>query len=288
MINVAIAHASWAPGRNEALRRLLAQLAPLSPEPPSIVESTVKEHANVWARKLWARAARLDSFTWEQPCIGTLLLNDDVTVHPQILELIAGLSALAPDDVISLHSQFEGTAHAARDGYRLVKSYWPSGPAYFFPRGIATQLLVWLETTPSGWFGGDVNEDGVLAQYLWARQRPAVATIPALVRHDVDVPSTLGYDSHPGRQSKVDWDIFPARPWTAEELADAPYVPVPWITDQGLALIGRQLKGQVPPTSACAFCGGMPPVVASHQTGASLCRSCTTTIARRAIESGIV
>lgn len=264
---VMIAHAAWHEERSATLSRLVASL----PITPIVVSSRVKEHANVWARRLWARAA-------EEGADAVLLLNDDVVPHPALIEHVAALWELLPEEILSLHSQMPGTRVAADAGARLVRCYFPSGPAMCMTPAIARALLAWLETIPAGWFGGNVNEDGVIASFLWSRQTPAYASIPALVRHDTTTKSTLGYDDQPNRTSPVDWADFPVGTWTTADAENAPYVPVPWQSDGAFRELADALRGLTP---ICGFCGfGPAAVVHKERKQAGICRVCAREIAR--------
>ncbi len=181
--------------------------------------------------------------------------------------------------VVSLHGNFPRFGAVANDGKRLALCYWPSGPAYVLRKGHAAELLKWLETIPPEWFGGANNEDGAIASWLWSKQEPAYVTIPSLVRHDVTIPSTLpGYDQHPNRQTVIDWNLYPPRPWTAEDVASAPYVPVPWMSDAQLNELGKQLRG-IRPRIICCFCAQQEGRYVSHKTGAALCLGCADKVA---------
>ena len=139
------------------------------------------------------------------------------------------------------------------------------------------QILAWLDTVPPDWFDGDVNEDGVLAAWSWSRPRPAWCTIPALVRHDTTVPSTLpGYDDHPHRTSPVDWDDYPPRPWTAEDVERAPYVPVSFFPDAALATLGLALRGAIP---LCGMCRAMGASITNPKRNTGLCAGCAQAVA---------
>lgn len=267
---ILIAHAEWSPGRLESYQRLLGELAGQGLLPFAFSQrSLVKEHANVWAVRLWKQAlamTRGDAF---------LFLNDDVTVHPELWKHVPALQELLPEDVVSLHGNFAALAGVAAQGQRLARCVWPTGPAYLVPRAVLAGLVAWVESLPPGWFAGEVNEDGVIASYLVHTKRPAYVTIPALVRHDVSVPSTLGYDHHLGRRSPIDWSAAtPA--WTAADVAAAPTLPVPWMTDAELEELDQVLTGRRP---LCAFCVQRPGLVVHPIRKTAVCRVCARSIA---------
>jgi hypothetical protein len=264
-----IAHASWDDRRKASLDRLTKLL----PSKPLVLGSVQREHANVWAARLWDAVACRLAFV-----DAVVLLNDDVIPHPQLREHVEALCALLPGEVISLHGNFPGFRHAANAGHKLARCYWPSGPAYVLQRGHAAELLNFVDRLPAHWFDGPVNEDGVIAAWLWSRQTPAYVSIPALVRHDTSVPSTLaGYDDHPNRTSPVDWADFEPG-WTENDVVTAPYVPVPWMTDNQMRELGDALRGVVP---LCGFCYGAPSTLVNGARGTGVCFGCANIIQAR-------
>jgi hypothetical protein len=265
-IDIVIATAAaWDERRKAPLERLVCAL----PGTPLIVESPVREHANIWARRLWELIAHND--VGASSPAATIVLNDDVEPIDGLVERVAQLTELLPDDVLSLHGNFPGLVDAAKIS-RLARCYHPTGPGYSLVNGAARSLLAWIDTTPREWFGGDVNEDGVIASWLWSTQKPAYVTIPALVRHDVSVPSTLdGYDLHPGRSSCVDWIEYPVRPFTKADVDNAPHVPVPWMSETQFMHLSYALRGLVP---LCAVCNLSPASLVNHARKTGVCRDC--------------
>jgi hypothetical protein len=278
MIDIVIAHAAWAPGRRESLDRLRQSLGP-DGERVLVVSSAQKQHANEWAVNVWRSIRDIEE---KNPSVeASLVLNDDVTCHPEIMRGCATLTAALPGHLLSLHGNFPRMRDARAKGATACRCYWPSGPAMVLPRGLAGELLDWLETVPPAWFSGNINEDGVVASFLWSRQTPSVVTIPALVRHDTNVRSTLpGYDSHPNRRSHVDWvDGAPLPDWSKASVDDAPYVGIPWMTDGALRQLGATLKGQVE-GPACIFCEREPGKFVSDRTGRAIGAACAMAIAQ--------
>ena len=282
MIEIIVAHAAWGTGRTDALARLLASIAAPFPR---VLASAEKEHANVWARAVWSAIAKRDDAA--SPPVATLVLNDDIVCHPDMLAHVQSLVEALPGRVLCLHGNFPAMRTHALAGAIGVTCYWPSGPAYVLPRGMAAELLAWLESTPPDWFTGPTNEDGVLASFLWSRQTPTYTTIPALVRHDTGVPSTLaGYDAHPNRTSHVDWleganGGFPIPDWKTRATEPAPYVPVPWMTDQQMGELGKRLRGIAPPAPKlliCAFCRRRLSVFMDPGGRVGLCLHCAVDV----------
>jgi hypothetical protein len=270
-LDVAIATAAgWDERRKAPLERLVRAL----PSKPLISVSMEREHARVWARRLWERLAALD----DEPELhqdAWIVLNDDVTVHPEIRPLVEHLVGMLPDEIISLHGNFPTMRLAADAGARLLRCYWTSGPGYVLQRGHAREILNWLDTVPPDWFDGDVNEDGVLASWSWARQRPAYVTVPALVRHDTSVPSTVGYDDHPNRTSPLDWASYVAG-WSAKDVESAPYVATPFFADHQFQALGLALRGYIPLCGLCRMNGGN----AILSTRSGLCLGCARQVGK--------
>ncbi len=269
-IEYAIAHCQWDERRHATLRRLIQAL----PGTGMLFDSREPEHANVWAKRVWSVVATWDSAHPDTG--GTVILNDDVIPHPELLSFVAQLCELLPGRFLSLHCQFPQIEQAAFMGTRLARCYWPSGPAMFFPRGFARKLLDWLETVPPQWFAGDVNEDGAIASFLWSQQTPAFCSIPALVRHDTTVPSTLGYDGHPNRTSPVDWETYPVRPWTSDDVESAPHIDVPWLGKDGLRHLGDALRGVYP---LCGLCHNAASALMNDRRKTGVCGGCARKVA---------
>jgi hypothetical protein len=102
---------------------------------------------------------------------------------------------------------------------------------------MAETLLDYWSKLPWQW-ASTVNEDNVAIQWAYENNKPIYQTIPALVRHDTSVNSTLGYDHHDYRRPSV--------PWTDEPVTDPSYwqprgmpplVKNPWATEAQLAFI---------------------------------------------------
>lgn len=278
MIDIVVGHAAGAAGRRASLDRLRQSLG-ADGERVLVVASQEKQHANVWAVNCWK--AIVDVEAKNLPVTATLILNDDVVCHPDIMRHVATLAALFPNDVLSLHGNFPLMRQHALRGAPLVRCYWPSGPAMVLPRGFAYELLAWLETVPKDWFSGDVNEDGAIASFLWTLQRPTITTCPALVKHDTTVPSTLpGFDEHPNRTSWVPWKEdgvagFEIPDWSKVP-EKIPYVPVPWMPDASFKALGDVLRGEAAPVLRCSMCQKLPAFFTDPRVGRGICKSCAS------------
>ena len=233
-VSIGIAHASWAPGRKETLQRLLGQLGGAKVH---VSVSEDREHARVWARRLWKWASTQDG--------PTILLNDDVEVSPDLVAAVEAMLQVLPGEIISLHSQLPVARSLAGANQRWLRSYWLSGPGYVLPSGTPKKLLEWMSATPDSILDS-WNEDGYANLFSWGMRRPVWHSLPALVAHDVNVSSTLGYDNHKYRSTLVPWTdpLFRGAPLhkTAYWEPSCPpvFVQNPWMSTQDLRTIDAQ------------------------------------------------
>ncbi len=258
--------AAWDERRKEPLRRLTEQLQGAA----HAVASPEKEHAREWSQRLYARALASDYDTF-------VFLNDDDVLPSGFAGLIESVIAAAPDQVISLATICpQAKTH---DGPWL-RSYLLSGPGYIYPRADLEDRIAFDSRVPAEMWvghGGWQNEDGIGAMHAWSRQKPIWQTIPALVEHDVTVPSTLGYDAHPGRVSTAPFGYrsMPAS-WAVTE--EPPHVPHPWMTIGQLERGRQACMGNV--NDLCVFCRDLTgrQTFTSPTTGARICGYCVADI----------
>jgi hypothetical protein len=192
VVTLAVAHAPWAPGRKESLARMLSGI---KHGEANVFASPARERAEVWAMRIWRWAAERGG--------PVLVLNDDVSVHPWLTEVVGAMLTARPGRFLSLHTNAPAAPALAQAGERWIASYWLTGPAYVLPDGAAARLVEWCDRNRATVWAG--NEDSAGIEWMWSEQKPALLSIPALVQHDVAVPSTLGYDKHPMRVSQVPW-----------------------------------------------------------------------------------
>jgi hypothetical protein len=252
MIQFHVAHAAWAKDRPAELERMMAL-----PFRLNVVKSVVKEHASVWARRLWEQCLD-DGPDWHT------LLNDDVDVCPSKPTWDACLSQ-AKGDIVSLH-----TSCTERTDVPWVRCYWATGPGYALRRGVARKLLDFVDTLPRI-LVESVNEDVIMILYAWSKQEPIWSSIPALVEHRVEVPSTLGYDNHDLRQTKVPWHRFPIPDridWKVT--SQPPFIENPWATSAHLDKQWRAIKSG----HLCYFCLANVAIAAAKQSPAGICWDC--------------
>jgi hypothetical protein len=197
-VRIVIAHAPWAEGREASLQYMLDRLEGVE---AVVFSSPKREHAFVWAQRIWRWCAHQDAH--DDPA-DWLILNDDLETHPKLLTAVeACVEAVGRDRVLCFHTNAPMAPDLARVGQRWLESYWCTGPAYLLPTGIPARLLAFLEFQGAALWGG--NEDAAMMEWMWSERLPAWHSLPALVQHRVEVPSTLGYDGHPMRQSLVPW-----------------------------------------------------------------------------------
>jgi len=241
---VVIAHAAFDPDRAAPLARLVAQLEAQGVS-PVIFKSEVREHARIWAMRVWRNVAALGSPDAPDDAQSTpvVILNDDVEVPDEFVEAICevvrvarahadayGQRSVAP---ISLHVQHPAARELGQRGEAFARSYSYTGPGVVLTPALARSLVEWADAHPDAW--RTQNEDGVANAWAWDRQIPFLTTIPALVKHDTRVPSTLGYDGHAMRTSSVPYDdpaVVHPRDLTSWTTRTAPeWLPHPWMTE---------------------------------------------------------
>ena len=255
-----VAHCAWSPERVATLRRLRETIdcsAMLSDQP---------EHAYVWARRCWEEIAVSDETT--------VLLNDDVILHPRFVSICEAMVKALPDELISLHSNMPGAVDASRAGHHWVRCYWYTGPAVIIPPAIAQELLDYWDSLPWG-YATRVNEDVVAILHAWSNQHPMYCAIPAPVIHDTLTSSTLGYDAHANRTPTVPWtthtpdggDLTSPDYW--RPTGNEPTVENPWMPVAKMETLRRTLaEGQ----AVCFMCIAAPGEVGTKEV--ALCKRC--------------
>jgi len=135
-------------------------------------------------------------------------------------------------------------------------------------------------------FFAATNEDNVAIHWAWSRQDPFWCPIPAVVRHDITVPSSLGFDHHPMRTPLVLWEDaeYLTEPSSWVPRKPPPYV-AGWMTDGEMAYVRRMLgNGAVRVVNAdadqsCWFCLREPGVIMGNVSGCKIGRECMAKIA---------
>jgi len=262
----AIAHAAWAPDRKPALDRLLKQTPGAL-----VISSTVREHARVWAPRLWQLAHGA-----AKPGEWCNFLNDDVTIAPD--HAIEAMLEAVPADAlgVSLATVLPGARPTYESGGRWLASYLCTGPGYAMRCETVAELLEFHAETLTDGMRAQMNEDEVIAHFAWSKQLPFWQCVPALVAHDVSIKSTLGFDNHPMRVASLLWHEVPR-----EELQRWPipaggptYAPHPWLGEGRMAAVRRAYQNSWDFSDICVFCAKRPILMLSPETGAGLCGQC--------------
>lgn len=129
-----------------------------------------------------------------------VVLQDDAVACPDLVERVPALVAERPDEVISLFvgGLPSGTRRmflkALRDGERWSPIYFRDihhVVALVWPVALANEFLSFIDTERLP--GGQVPRSDDAAVGYWARIRKHTfwATVPCLVEHPDDVPSTI-------------------------------------------------------------------------------------------------
>jgi hypothetical protein len=243
---------------------------------PIICTSEVKEPASIWAIRLWKTAAE----TLLQGNDIAIFLNDDVTVSPDLICAVDVLRSWG--SMVSLHTQLPTAPSLAEYGQRFLTSYWLSGPGYMLNLNDIEGLLEFVEDAPKKlltvW-----NEDGWANLFAWRLRTPILHTIPALVKHDVAVPSTLGYDTHPLRNASITWehpmfyghDLASPYFWHRDKMGIAPtFIPCPWMDERRLRALSSLYELGDYEDALCLFCGKNPGAVGIERGGPTACAQC--------------
>src|SRR5208282_3133816 len=118
-MKILITHAAYLWEREQSLLRLIQGL---DTNNFRVLKSEYKEHANVWAIRLWEYVANLSN----DPVI---CLNDDVTVCDNFTKECEKIIKEIPRDVIiSLHLNVPEAKDYA-EKYKFLRCYQVSGPA---------------------------------------------------------------------------------------------------------------------------------------------------------------
>lgn len=253
--------AGWDDRRRAGLKRLQEQL----PSAVAVV-SEVKEHSSVWSKRLYARALA-------SPHSHLVFLNDDVIACPSFCELVNAMVDAVPDQVMSFATI---CPEAATHKGNWLRSYLLSGPAYLYPRSDLESLVEFYGKMPVG-FREKMNEDEVASHHAWSRQRPIWQSCVSLVLHDINIPSTLGYDHHRGRVSTAPpaTHVSHVFGWSSED--DAPTVPHPWLPEGRMRLVARAMANGEDP-NVCGYCSVEQGTFTSAATGARICAVCVRDI----------
>ena len=269
-VTVHVAHAEFLPERKETLARLMGQLEDQCR--PVVHRSTQREHASVWATRVYAACAAEDADA-------AIVLNDDVEVSGDLVGAVAAMLDAATSRMISLHPVHPMGRSLAEAGLRWFATYHLTGPGYVLRKGVAKELLAYYRETPKHWNTKN-NEDNVAIQLAFRHREPIWNAMPALLVHDTTVPSSLGYDNHPSRVTTVPWtdamfkklDLRSWETWDPGK-AEVPFLETHW-TDHR-TLVAHELCNDLGiPPEWCWWCLERPASFGSPKSGARMCPKC--------------
>lgn len=216
-LNVIVARIQSHPSRRQIRQRLVDGLAGI---PTEIVE-TETDPPSPWYgyRECLKSVAGTD-------CTHALLVQDDAIVCDNIgpaLERIASITDVPVCLFLPMVSVTRRNAlFAAKDGKCFVevvaRGFLPV-VAVLWPKDKAMHFLEWSETAPQL-----VRRNGIRIEhrsddamgYLWqkSQRQKALATIPSLVQHPDDVPSTIA--RKPGGRTALFWHEPPWDPMSVD------------------------------------------------------------------------
>lgn len=191
---ISIAHAAHRPERVESLGRMMAQLLPANP----YVECEPGKY-HEWSLRQWQGALHLAA---HDEATHALLLNDDVELCDDFLDVLAKVIEARPTHLVNLYNTSPLAIEAQkRDLSWLTSPDGLIGMAYVLPVAGLKEFLSWRATKLTAGTVEALTEDQLLN--LWAMHQGALIwhTVPALVDHDVSVPSC--YDNTQCRRPAV-------------------------------------------------------------------------------------
>jgi hypothetical protein len=269
-IAVHVAHAAFLPERKDTLARLMAQLEPQGAR-VTVHRSEQREPACVWALRLYKAAAAEDA-------PGAIYLNDDVEVAPSLIAACEAFLDLPTSRIVSLAVVHPMCRSLSESGQRWLSTYHVTGPGYMTRRGVPKQIVRYYGEMPKAWTT-KVNEDNVLISFLFRHREPAWSCIPGLVIHDATVPSSYGYDNHPGRICPVPWtdpafaDLQLGDPATWASAVEPAFLETHWTDER--TLLSQEISNDLGiAPEMCWFCGKVPFQLGSQETGARVCLQC--------------
>lgn len=184
-----IAHAAHRTERVASLDRMMrAIISPLMSDSLYIAAESGKPHE--WSLDQWTGAVRRAA-----ACDGThaVLLNDDLVLCPDFMGVLEQVIAARPTHVVNLYNTHPLATEAQKRGLSWLTSVdGLIGNAYVLPVPALRAFLGWRASSLTAGTVEALSEDQLLN--LWCMQYGALIwhTVPALVQHDVSVPSCYG------------------------------------------------------------------------------------------------
>lgn len=181
-----------APGRTQPLNRLLNSLQ----HPAVIVTDHGDGVPNPWRGYKACLSKLSDAFT--HVCV----LQDDTVACQHLPEALHLIAEANPDRVVCLFlgGQPKRTAAKAREAIIKRRVYvdvhgsdFVPVVATMWPNHLATSFLEWANENPLKLGHRDPrSDDAVAGRWMRYTRHPVVCTVPSLVQHPDDVPSTIG------------------------------------------------------------------------------------------------
>lgn len=189
-----IAHAARRPERRATLERMLSALdSNVVACPVGVWGEPGKPHE--WSLGQWDFAVRLAE---SSDCSHVLLLNDDLVLpegsrFDNFKNIVRRVIDARPTHIINLYNTHPLALEAQKRGLSWLTSVdGLIGNAYVLPVPALRHFLMWRERELEPGTVEALSEDQLIN--LWAMQHDALIwhTVPALVDHDVSVPSCFG------------------------------------------------------------------------------------------------
>lgn len=184
--SISIAHCEARPERRASVERMKEQLLPrLGTEHVLHVESQPgKPHE--WSKRQWDKAL----LTPRSHCV---LLNDDLVLCDDFIKTLVNVVSARPNHVINLYNAHEQAKLCQGNGYSWITSVdGLIGNAYVLPTPGLRDFVHWRDNCLVDGTKELLSEDQLVN--LWAMDVGALIwhTVPALVDHDISMPSCFG------------------------------------------------------------------------------------------------
>jgi len=136
-----------------------------------------------------------------------VVLQDDTIVCKNFVPAVERVAAARPDNIVCLFI----AAHPRRTANQVLASKKPfvrvnvidfvPVVATIWPIDVAISFLQWAADHPLRLPGGDKarSDDAVLGRWMKFNLSTVYCTVPSLVEHPDDVPSTIGRAAHAGK-----------------------------------------------------------------------------------------
>jgi hypothetical protein len=183
-ISISIAHARHIPERRASLQRMIAQLE--GQEALSIYIEDQPGKPCEWSLRQWQGALQM-------PATHCVMLNDDLLLCDDFVEVCKRIALARPMHIVNLYN----THPIAKIAYAEGRSWLTSpdgliGNAYMMPAAGLRAFLAWREAALTPGAAELLSEDQLINLFAMAHRALIWQTVPALVDHDVSIPSCFG------------------------------------------------------------------------------------------------